>query len=324
MHNWAFVNRFSAQNFRFFYWNVVWLLQIRPCYFMLYLFLYFWYGFSGEKGSVLSIFFFHVCGIFADEYLCAGPRYFSPASGGIAKIEGQPDRLHGDASKTIDSGSSASNKPSGNGDIIVTDECGGEFTDPRDGQSYKTVKIGSRCWFAENLNYADETAVPNMKNNHFCPSGKTENCEKFGRLYNWSTAIDSAAVFKKQEVVCSNTNQCFAEEPIQGLCPDGWRMSSMDDWFNLMSELKNNFYSLQQTGYPEWGNATNSSGFSAVPVGFIQAGAYDNVGTQAGFWTTSQSTTYAQWAGFVVISSDEIVPGEGDKSNYAFAVRCLK
>lgn len=228
------------------------------------------------------------------------------------------------ASKTSDSGSSSSKKSSGDGNLIVTDECGGEFTDPRDGQSYKTVKIGSRCWFAENLNYADETAVPNMKNNHFCPSGKTENCEKFGRLYNWSTAIDSAAVFKKQEVICSNTNQCFAEEPIQGLCPDGWRMSSMDDWFNLMSELKNNFYSLQQTGYTEWGSATNSSGFSAVPVGFMQAGAYDNVGTQAGFWTTSQSTTYAQWAGFVVISSDEIVPGEGDKSNYAFAVRCLK
>ena len=228
------------------------------------------------------------------------------------------------ASKTSDSGSSASNKPSGNGDVIVIDECGGEFTDSRDGKKYKTVKIGSRCWFAENLDYADESAVPNMKNNHFCPSGKAENCEKFGRLYNWSTAIDSAVVFKKQEVVCSNTNQCFAEEPIQGLCPDGWHMSSMDDWFNLMSEVKNNFYSLQQTGYTEWGSATNSSGFSAVPVGFMQAGAYDNVGTQAGFWTTSQSSTYAQWAGFVVIGSDEIVPGEGDKSNYAFAIRCLK
>ena len=228
------------------------------------------------------------------------------------------------SSKTSDSRSSSSKKSSGGGNIIVTDECGGEFTDSRDGNTYKTVKIGSRCWFAENLKYADESAVPNMKGGNFCPGGKSEYCDMFGRLYTWSTAIDSAAVFKDQEVVCSNTNQCFAEEPLQGLCPDGWRMPTMDDWFALMGDVKNNFYSLQQTENPMWENATNSSGFSAVPAGFMLNGVYNAVGEQAVFWASTQSTEYAQWAGFLVIAADEIVPGQGDKKDYALAVRCLK
>jgi uncharacterized protein (TIGR02145 family) len=41
-----------------------------------------------------------------------------------------------------------------------------------------------------------------MKGNTFCPGGKSENCENFGRLYHWSTAIDSASIFKSQDVIC--------------------------------------------------------------------------------------------------------------------------
>jgi len=85
------------------------------------------------------------------------------------------------------------------------------FTDSRDGKTYKIVKIGEQIWMAENLGYNanglakcygedGKVIVGYKKGIRFPiePNYKTlsnteiqDNCNRYGRLYNWNTALNS-------------------------------------------------------------------------------------------------------------------------------------
>ena len=75
------------------------------------------------------------------------------------------------------------NAMSSNESADSTADSGMHMMDPRDGQIYKTVAIGSQTWMAENLNY--EMA------NSTCYDNFVSNCYKNGRLYAWKAALES-------------------------------------------------------------------------------------------------------------------------------------
>ncbi len=70
------------------------------------------------------------------------------------------------------------NRP-GSGEVYY-----GTLVDERDGQTYKTVKIGNLVWMAENLNY-------DYGEGAFCYNNDLSYCEKYGHLYTWKAAMDA-------------------------------------------------------------------------------------------------------------------------------------
>ena len=81
--------------------------------------------------------------------------------------------------------------------------CKSDVVDMRDGKKYKTVKIGSQTWMAENLNYETQDS--------YCYENDESNCSKYGRLYTWTAA-------KKA-------------------CPSGWHLPSKAEFETLFSSV---------------------------------------------------------------------------------------
>ena len=169
----------------------------------------------------------------------------------------------------------------------------GEIVDSRDGQKYKTTKVnGLQEWFAENLNYADSVKTPSLLGHSWCYENSADSCAKYGRLYTWAAAIDSAKL-EKEGVLCGNGLKCELPEKIQGICPEGWRFPSEDDWTWLLSSVSKKI-SGQYVGVPlravsGWSDEEGSDivGFSALPAGArvdSADGMYLEIGSQAFFW----------------------------------------
>jgi uncharacterized protein (TIGR02145 family) len=170
-----------------------------------------------------------------------------------------------------------------------------KFIDSRDGKIYYYVTIGTQTWMAENLRY--ET-----------PDAKCYDCEIFGMLYAWKTAIN--------------------------ICPDGWHLPSDNEWDTLRDFVENISgcsncagILLKSTSYwYYYGNGTDDFGFSALPGG--KPSSPDRVpsrrGIEASFWSLT-STSDNWWGHFRYLSYLYInLLSETFSQGDWTSVRCLK
>jgi uncharacterized protein (TIGR02145 family) len=167
------------------------------------------------------------------------------------------------------------------------------FTDSRDSKTYKTVKIGSQTWMAENLNYQTDDS--------WCYEDKAANCAQYGRLYKITSAL--------------------------GACPSGWHLSKSAEWSALekaAGEKRTAGTKLKSTtGWDDNGNGTDDFGFSALPGGLRNgANAFQWLGFAGQWWTSSQwgETSYSQ----IYILGSEVQSKITSDGYYGYSVRCVK
>jgi len=182
----------------------------------------------------------------------------------------------------------------------------GILTDKRDGTRYKTAVINGKRWMAENLNY--------RTNSYLCYNVTRSNCDKYGKLYDWETAMTA--------------------------CPQGWRLSTKKDWDDLIEAIGGARTAgrmlKSKSGWEDdrlkiarnddiGGNGVDIVGFSALPGGFYTGslGSY-GIGWRGCWWTT----TSKYWRGDPYVRCVDI---DNDKtygySSYKrdkYSVRCLQ
>ena len=203
----------------------------------------------------------------------------------------------------------------------------GELTDDRDGQTYKTVKIGDQWWMAENLNYYDSTNL-SVKNKSWCYNDSTFYCEKYGRLYTWAASLDSAKLVTLNSIDCGYGHTCSLPTRVQGVCPTDWHLPGKAEWNSLITAVGGILTAgkalKSQSGWDSNGNGTDAFGFSALPVGVRHYGGYfDYESKDALFWTsTVDNASNANYMGLYSNWDDENL-GPTQKNN-GFSVRCVK
>lgn len=220
----------------------------------------------------------------------------------------------------------------------VTDICG---------NTYNYVKIGEQYWMAENMRcnkydtqsdrngaelstsikstnepyYTDASDNSNWASSQFSGDLSNEQVANLGYLYNWAAAVGIAT---KEEAEAQEKE--FSSNR-QGICPNGWHVSTNADWAILVDYLEPYAaagYKLKSTsGWYNGGNGSDVYSFAALPVEKAEGSTVYGVGLKAYFWTASPQSGHSAYNRTLGYEGSLICYDYKPKS-FAFSVRCVK
>lgn len=204
------------------------------------------------------------------------------------------------------------------------------FEDTRDGSIYTTVAIGNQVWMVENLAYLPTVSASSTGSNtdpHYYVLGydgidvktakATTNYKTYGVLYNWTAAMAGAS--------SNNSNR-----GVKGVCPDGWHLPSNAEWTQLVDYLGGENVAggkLRKTDTSLWenpNNATNESGFTALPGGYrYNYGTFHSIGKRGHWWSATEYSSTLAWYQLIYHNKDDLDKNYLSKAA-AFSVRCVR
>lgn len=189
-----------------------------------------------------------------------------------------------------------------------------------DGNVYNTIQIGSQVWLKENLKTTklnDGTDIANLVGDNdweFTTSGAycwydnvISNKELYGALYNWY-AVSTGK-----------------------LCPKGWHSPTEAELTALSNNLGGDDIAgdkLKEIGTTHWAspneNATNESGFTALPGGYRNwDGNFNLAGSYTCIWSSSELNDLEAWFREIYGWKPDFT-NSVDVKEYGFSVRCIK
>jgi len=176
------------------------------------------------------------------------------------------------------------------------------------------VKIGTQTWMAQNLNYVVDSS--------WCYANSADSCVKYGRLYQWASAMDTSTTY--------DTSLLNAARPHQGICPTGWHVPSDAEWTKLTDTILSSSTAVTVLRSTEgWlGNPTDTGtdvyGFHVLPSGSGHYnGAFSDYPSIAYFWSSSEFSASIAWNRDITIGDASVDRYYGVKSD-GFSTRCLE
>ena len=194
-----------------------------------------------------------------------------------------------------------------------------------DGNSYKTVYIGSQLWMADNLKaskYNDGTSIANVSDatqwsklttGAWCYyNNDAVYNAKYGKLYNWYAVSPT-----------TNGNK--------NVCPSGWHVPTDAEWTVLTDYLDGESVAggkMKEVGTTSWNSpntgATNESGFTGLPGGYRNGGGdYLNIGNFGLWWSSTEGITGIAWYRTLNLLDGYANRFNGNKVG-GLSVRCLR
>lgn len=190
-----------------------------------------------------------------------------------------------------------------------------------DNNVYHAMRIGDQVWMAENLKvtryrngesiptgYSDDDWAQLTIGSYTAQANDDNNVDTYGYLYNW-----------------------YAVNDIRNIAPNGWRVPTDGDWQVLIDYLGGSSVAgdkLKEAGTEHWGspstNATNGSGFTALPGGYRTdySGESVGLGSIGSFWSSADLD--GDRTSYIELNSN--YPGAyqlDDVRRNGFSIRCI-
>jgi uncharacterized protein (TIGR02145 family) len=203
--------------------------------------------------------------------------------------------------------------------------CGTTTVSDVDNNTYNTVQIGNQCWTQSNLK------VSKYRNGNNIPTGLSNSA--------WENTTSGAYAICNNDPVndglYGKLYNHYAVTDSRGLCPTGWHVPSDAEWTTLENHLGGSSVAggaLKSTAIQPtpggWASpnagATNSSGFTARPGGYLLInGIFGSIPNFGYWWSSTVISPCGAFNRYLRFDTSYLGNDCGSRV-FGYSVRCLK